>query len=325
VTGTFKANNPYNTFLLLVYGMLLKLPMFLHPKIPQPQLIDGFLYADLLKWLKPVTGGFPILYAFIAFFLLYTQAISLNKLANGLRLMQKPNYLTGMCYMLVTSLFAEWNMLSAPLIVSTLLIWVWARMSSLYNDSNAKTTLFNIGIAIGIATFFYFPAIAFAALIIFGLAIIRPFKFAEWIITLLGITTPYYFLIAWAFLTGKLSNYALPGFAITIPKFTQTRWAYIAVVIVLLIAVIGFFYVQQNFRRQLIQARKSWALIFIYLLVAVFVPFINATHTFEYWILCAMPLAALLAAAFFYPNKRIMPLIAHWLMVAFVIVISYFV
>jgi hypothetical protein len=325
VTGTFKANNPYNTFLLLVYGMLLKLPMLLHPKIPHPQLIDGFLYADLLKWLKPIAGGFPILYAVVAFFLLYTQAISLNKLANGLRLMQKPNYLTGMCYMLVTSLFAEWNMLSAPLVISTLLIWVWARMSSLYNDSNVKTTLFNIGIAIGIATFFYFPAIAFAALIIFGLAIIRPFKFSEWMIALLGITTPYYFLLAWAFLTGKLNNYALPGFAITIPKFTQTRWAYIAVVIVLLIAAIGFFYVQQNFRRQLIQARKSWGLIFIYLLVAVFVPFINATHTFEYWILCAMPLAALLAAAFFYPNKRIMPLVAHWLMVAFVMVISYFV
>jgi Family of unknown function (DUF6427) len=325
VTGTFKANNPYNTFLLLIYGMLLKLPMWLHPKVPQHQLIDGFLYKALLQWLKPIAGGFPVLYALIAFFLLYTQAVSLNKLANGLRLMQKPNYLTGMSYMLVTSLFAEWNMLSAPLIISTLLIWVWARMSSLYNDSNVQTTLFNIGIAIGIATFFYFPAIAFVVLIMFGLLIIRPFKFSEWIIALLGIITPYYFLIAWFFLTNRLSNYTLPGFALTIPKFTQTRWAYIAVIIVLLIAVIGFFYVQQNFRKQLIQARKSWNLIFLYLPVAVFIPFINATHTFEYWILCAMPLAVLLAAAFFYPTKRMIPLIVHWIMVAFVIVISYFV
>ena len=107
MTGTFKANNPYNTFLLLVYGILLKLPMFLQPKVPQVQMIDGFLYRALLKWLQPVAGGLPVIYAIIAFGLLYTQAVSFNKLVNELRLMQKPNYLTGMSYLLLTSLLTE--------------------------------------------------------------------------------------------------------------------------------------------------------------------------------------------------------------------------
>ena len=122
MTGTFKANNPYNTFLLLVYGILLKLPVFLHPAIPQPQQTDGFLYKALLKWLQPFGTTFPIIYGIIAFILLYSQAVSFNKLANELRLMQKNNYLTGMSYMLVTSLFAEWNVLSAPLIINSPLI-----------------------------------------------------------------------------------------------------------------------------------------------------------------------------------------------------------
>ena len=87
----------------------------------------------------------------------------------------------------------------------------------------------------------------------------------------------------------------------------------------------GIFYIQQNFRRQLIQARKAWNLTFLYLLVAVFVPFVNATHSFEYWILCAVPLSAFIAAAFLYPAKKWFPAVLHWLMVAFVIVISYFV
>ena len=325
MTGTFKANNPYNTFLLLVYGVLLKLPMFLQPKIPKEQLIDGFLYKAILKWMQPIAGGLPVIYAAIAFILLYTQAVSFNKLVNDLRLMQKPNYLTGMGYLLVTSLFAEWNMLSSPLIINTLLIWVWARMSGLHSDANPKTSLFNIGIAIGLATFFYFPSIAFAALIIFGLALTRPFKLAEWLIALLGIITPYYFILAAAFLADKLKGYQFPGFAVTSPKFNQTNWSYIAIITVIITAVVGVFFVQQNFRRQLIQARKSWNLIFLYLLVAVFVPFINATHTFEYWILCAVPLSALLGAAFLYPAKKIVPLVLHWVMVAFVIAISYFV
>lgn len=324
MTGTFKANNPYNTFLLLLYGLLLKLPMFLHPQVPRPQQIDGFLYKRLLEQLQPLGAGLPVIYTIIAFALLYTQAITFNKLVNEQRLMQKPNYLTGMSYLLVTSLFTEWNVLSAPLIINTLLLWVWAKMSSLHNTSNPKTVLFNIGLAIGISTFFYFPSLAFAALIIFGLVITRPFKLAEWVIALLGIMTPYYFLLAFVFLTDRWQKYVFPGFAVTTPKFNQTNWAYAAIIIVLFASIIGLIFVQQNFRRQLIHARKSWNLIFLYLIVAVFVPFINATHTFEYWILCAIPVSALVGAAFLYPNKKWFPQLLHWLMVAFVVALNYF-
>ncbi|MBL0355678.1 MAG: hypothetical protein IPP72_01780 [Chitinophagaceae bacterium] len=105
---------------------------------------------------------------------MYTQAIIFNQLANGQKLLQKPNYLIAMSYLLITSLFKEWNMLSAPLIVCSMLVWVWARMSSLNHAKNVKGALFNIGIVIGLSTFFYFPSIAFAALIIFGLVVIRP-------------------------------------------------------------------------------------------------------------------------------------------------------
>ena len=246
-------------------------------------------------------------------------------MVNEQRLMQKPNYLTGMSYLLVTSLFIEWNALSSPLIINTLLVWVWAKMSGLYNSNNPKTALFNIGIAIGICTFFYFPSLAFAALIIFGLALTRPFKLAEWLVALVGIITPYYFLLAWVFLTDRWQGYKFPGFAVTTPQFDQTRWAYAAIGIVLFTSVIGLFFIQQNLRRQLIQARKSWNLVFLYLIVAVFVPYVNATHSFEYWILCAVPLSAILGAAFLYPSKKWFPQVLHWLMVIFVVVINYFV
>jgi hypothetical protein len=325
MTGTFKANNPYNTFLLFIYGLLLKLPSFLHPTIPKPQQIDGFLYKLLLKWLEPFGHDFILIYPAITYLLLFTQAATFNRLLSEQRLMQRPNYLTGMSYLLVTSLFIEWNMLSAPLIINSLLIWVWARMSGLYNNPRPKTVLFNIGIVIGLATFFYFPSLAFAALIIFGLAITRPFKLAEWLIALLGIITPYYFLLAWVFLTDRWKGYKFPGFAVTTPKFNQTNWSYAAIVIVIMVIVMGFIFIQQNFRRQLIQTRKSWNLVFLYLVVAVFVPFINATHTFEYWILTAVPLSAIMGAAFLYPKNKWIPFVLHWLIVGFVLVISYFV
>lgn len=325
MTGIFKANNPYNTFLLLVYGLLLKLPMFLHPKIPLPQQTDGFLFKVLLKQLAPIGINIPAIYPIVTFVLLFTQAITFNKLVSDQRLTQKPNYLTGMSYLLVTSLFPEWNILSAPLVINTLLVWVWARMSGLYSNSKPQAALFNIGMVIGVSTFFYFPSIAFAALIVFGLIVTRPFRLAEWLIALFGIVTPYYFLLAYVFLTDKWKGYHLPGIAVSYPKFNKSGWELAAIIIVLFATVIGLFFIQQNFRRQLVQSRKSWNLVFLYFLVAVFIPFINATHTFQYWILCAVPLSAFVGCAFLYPSKKWFTLSLHWLMVAFVIAFSYFV
>ena len=325
MTGTFKANNPYNTFLLLVYGVFLKLPMFLHPVKPVPQLTDGFLFRQLLLQLNPIGTKLPALYPFIAFILLYTQAITFNQMANAQRLMQKPNYLVGMSYLLLTSLFKEWNVLSAPLIINTLLVWVWARMSSLNNTQKAMGMLFNIGIAIGISTFFYFPSIAFAALIILGLVLIRPFKLSEWLIALFGIIAPYYFLLSYLFLTDKWKGYKFPGVAFSLPRFYESRWALSAIIIVLFVSLVGFFFIRKNFLRQLVQTRNSWNLVFLYFFVAVSIPFINATSSFAYWILCAIPLSAFVGSAFLYPERRWFPQFLHWLMVAFVIAFSYFV
>ena len=297
--------------------------MFLHPVIPVVQQTDGYLFKTLLVKLEVL--NMPSIYPIISFFLLFTQAITFNKLANDHRLLQKPNYLTGMTYLLITSMFADWNTLSAALIVNTMLIWVWANMSGLYNNKNAKSTLFNIGVGIGISTFFYFPSIAFAILIIVGLILTRPFKLSEWIVALLGIISPYYFIFAFVFLTDNWKGYKWPVFLISLPNFYQSHYKLAAVILILLVAIIGLIYINQNFRWQLVQTRKSWNLVFLYFMVAIFIPFINATHSFQYWILCAVPLSAFIASAFLYPAKKWFPLFVHWLMVAFVLAFSYFI
>src|SRR4051812_44884371 len=103
--------------------------MFTNPEIPVPRQTDGFLFKALLAQLSTAGKSLPAIYPLISFLLLFTQAVNFNRLVNDHRLMQKPNYLTAMAYLLITSLFTEWNVLSAPLIINTLLIWVWSSMS----------------------------------------------------------------------------------------------------------------------------------------------------------------------------------------------------
>lgn len=324
MTGIFKANNPSNNFLLLLYGFVLKLPLFLHPSVPHYEMLDGFLYKALLQWIAPAGAKIPLIYGVITFFLLYIQAISINTFVNSQRLMQKNNHLPGMCYLLMTSLFADWYQLSSSIVINTLLIWVLSKLTNLHTNNSPKSSLFNAGIIIGIATFFYFPSIAFLLLIIVGLGITRPFRLPEWLMVLLGLLTPYYFLGAWLFLSGNWKGYRIPGISVTRPVFNQSGWAYTAIIFIFLTVIIGIYFIQDNMRRQVVQVRKSWNILFLYLLVALFIPFLNHSHRFDYWILAAVPVSIISGAAFLYPERKLVPGILHWGMVAVSLVVNYY-
>ena len=323
MVGIFKANNPFNPFILFVYGIILKVGWFLQPMYPVALKSDDFLFREFLIKFQALGSAMPAIYPIMAYLLIFTQAVTFNKLVNDSRLMQRPNYLPAMSYLLITSLFPEWNVLSAALIINTLLIWAWARMINLYGSPAPKTTLLNIGFLIGICTFFYFPSLIFAALLFFSLMIMRPFTLQEWIISLLGILTPWYFLLSYLYLTGKLHGYHLPQFAVTTTIFHQSHWTMAAVVIVIVGFLMGSYYIKGNLGRQVVHVRKSWSVMVVYLIVAAFVPFINATHTLQDWILTAVPLSAFIGGAFLYSPKRWVTFSLHWVMVAFVIIISY--
>ncbi len=323
MTGIFKANNPSGNAILFIYAIVLKLPMFLHMRSPQLQPLDGVLYKSILQVFNPIAAVFSPTYSILTFILLLAQAIGFNNIVNTQRLHKQNNYLTGMSYLLITSLFSDWFSFSAPLIVNTFMIWIWAKLCTLYNNPHPKATIFNIGLVAGIAAFIYFPSITFLLLIFVGIAIARPFRLQEWLTVLVGIITPLYFFAALLFLTGNVGNYKYPGFHFSYPRFFGNRWAYAALFIVMLATAIGFYFVNNNMRRQVVQTRKSWQLLFLYIIVAATVPFINAAINFSYWILLAVPLSPVIAAAFFYPQKKIVATILHWVMFGIFVAIGF--
>jgi hypothetical protein len=322
VTGTFKANIPYNQFLLLLYGFLLKLPMFISPVVPSASKSDAFLYKELLAFLLPLGKGFPFIYSIIAFFLLYFQALSLNRMVNQQRLLPKPNYLTGMFYLLITSIFPGWYGLHAALIAATLLIWILSKLCTIGNDPKIKFTLLNIGMVAGICTFFYFPAIIYVLLILAALAITRTFKLPEWLMVFLGIGTPYYFLWAWLFLTGGPSNLLAPTFAMSKVIVPTSIWSWVAISLLLVLLAVGIVFIQKSMRRLLVQSRKNWTVIYLFLLLAMIIPFLNKQPALYYWMLSSIPLSAIAAAAFFFPERKWFSFVVHWGLVAMIVVLG---
>ncbi len=325
MTGIFRQKNPANIIILLVFGVLIKLPVFLHPHIPHSNPADGRLFRVVLDFLQPYGEKAPVIYPLLAFSFLYLQAVLLTAFINNQRMMSRPNYFPGMAYMLITTLFPEWNYFSAPLLVNFILVLILSRLFKIYGQPVALGTVFNIGLSLGLASFLFFPSVTFIIWILLALAVMRPFRLNEWIVCMLGVTTPFYFYAVYLFVDNQWSWSAIwPAFGFRIPDVRQTVWLAGSVFLLAVPFLAGGYYIQESLRRMLIQVRKGWSLILLFLLGALLIPFVNSTDTFENWIIAAIPLAAFHACTYLYASLRIIPLLLFWLTVAFIIGYQYF-
>jgi hypothetical protein len=324
VIGIFKQKNPGNALLLLIYALVLKFSIFLHPQLPVLKKEDNYLYRFILSGLHSLFHSFAFPYALLTFLLMFTQATLFNSICNYHKLFPKPNFLPGMSYVLVTSLIPDWNHFSAPLLVNSIMIWSWYRMIGLYNNNRPVTAIFNIGLLAGLATLLYIPAMAFSLLVMFVLIIMRPFRVQEWLVGFLGFTSPYYFLLLVLYFANQLNwNNVVPKITFTLPALPDSIPVTLGILLLVVPFIIGGYFVQNNLNKMLIQVRKSWSLLLMFLIVAVLVIVLNKAGTYENWIVTAVPFAAFHAAAYYYPARKAVSLALHWISFGFVMVVNY--
>jgi hypothetical protein len=324
VIGIFKQKNPANLFILFVIGILIKLPMFLAPQKAIVHPSDGALYDLIIGFLDPVAKSFTLLYPILTYALLFMQALLLTTFINNQRMTNKSTYLPGLAYILITSLLPEWNYFTAPLLVNTILMYVLSGLFGIYNRQNVRGAIFNIGLLLGIAAFLFVSSLAFVLWVWLAMAIMRPFRLTEWLISVLGVTTPFYFYAIYLVITGHWSwEVFLPTMHLGLPSLKQSAWLAGSVFLVMVPFLAGGYYVQENLRRMLINVRKGWSLLLLFLLTAMLVPFINPGNSFENWVVGMLPLAAFHGCAYLYSTWRPFPYILFWITVAFIVAYQY--
>lgn len=321
--GVFKQKSPGNALLLLIYALMLKFPMFLHPALPLKQSGDHYLYSIFVRALESIHLP-AIVYSLFAFVLLLGEALLFNRICNAQKMIAKPTYLPAMAFILVTSLFTEWNQFSAPLIVNFFLILIFYRMMVLYNVPRAGNMIFNIGLLLGVVTLLYHPAVVFIILVFFALFIMRPFRVQEWVISILGITMPYYFLALVLYFTNQWHwKHILPAVSFNLPRMPTSIFTTVSIVLLVIPFVVGGYFVQNNLNKILIQVRKGWSLLLLFLIISLSVILIHGGSDYVNWILCVVPISAFHAAAYFYPLHKNFPLILHWITFAYAIYLNY--
>ena len=281
---------------------------------------DGFLWQWMIKAMGVANRQHSVVFGICILMLVFIQTIVINQLVITQRLFSKVNYLTGMCFLILYGLFIQKIAFSSSLVSCTILLVTLNKVCSLQNAPNPKTTIFNVAISIGIASMFYFPAILFALVLLLSMIINRPFRMAEWLLMFVGFITPYYFFIAVVFLLDLTFNSQFLYLGIFPQQFKWSTSELISAILLLILLISGIYFSQQNMRRLLVQSRKAWSLLILWLFIGATMPFFNSVSDYGAIFFVAPPLATILTAFFYYYPKNWVVLFFHWLLVGMTVI-----
>jgi hypothetical protein len=312
VVFLFRDKSIVNIFFLAV----LSIGVHLHFMTAAPVVVyhdgDGILSMLLKDYLGGMQGaGLFVIYHLV----ILLQAIRLNMVLSELRMFHNNTYTSAMAYVLLSGIVPQWCTISPALMANFLVIWIFIKLTRLYNNASPKTLLFNTGLIIGLSVICYHPTAILIGVVLFALMVVRPFRLAEWVILLMGILLPYYFLFGILFLQDKLPQFTsfIPYLRLNLPVGSWTTALVVQLVVLLLMMIFGLIYWQLTHRRMVIQIRKTWGIMMVMLFVLLPIPFIFMQAGMESAFMALVPLAAFSSNAFSVPRRLALPNILFWL------------
>jgi len=307
-------------------AIFLKLAILIHPETALTVSGSQVVWLKVAGFLEMLLGRSPFLVTFFALVNLFGQAIFLNQVANRHHLFPKSTYLPALTYILLTSLVREWNYLSAALVSNWLLLAMLSAMLQLYSAADVRKKIFNIGCYISLAAMLIFPHIGFVLLLLLALGILRPFKAAEWMVGLLGIITPFYFLAGILYLTGDLGlmrHLISAGFSLP-ERPAQPEPVLAALSLVVLLTGAGFFYLNGFMSRMLFQNKKWWWVVIAGLPIGILAGMFTVAKGYNQWMAALVPAAFVMANIWFEERRKWISTVFFYLFAAVVIFVQWY-
>ena len=254
--------------------------------------------------------------------LLVTQALRLNMVMQDLRMLSSVNYVPAMTYILLSGLLMKSDLITETLVSNSLTLWMFIKLSRLYNNPEPKTLLFNIGLISGISILLFHPLSILIVVVLFALAVVRPFRIAEWLVLLLGILLPYYFVFVLLYLNdawSTASNY-LPAITFGSPLVGSANLYLVNLGFVLFAILVGLYQLQLHVGRLVIQIRKNWGVIMVLLFILMISPFIFSSLGAQILLMGLVPLSATISNGYSNPKSLLLPNFLFWTALGLIII-----
>ena len=188
------------------------------------------------------------------------------------------------------------------------------KLFRLYDQSQPKTLEFNIGLIVGGSILLYEPIAILIPVVLFALTIIRPFRITEWLVLMMGIVLPFYFIFTFVYLTNNAAHFTqfLPKLDWKNPLVRPELNVVIALVVISIQFLVGVYFWQEQQSRFIIQVRKYWGVLLLMLVFTSFQPIIFSVQALYASAVVITPLACFISFGYTAPKRLLIPNILFW-------------
>ncbi|MFN5704727.1 MAG: DUF6427 family protein [bacterium] len=319
----FKTQEPFNLIILLILAFGIRLPYLLNSE-PIPVFNYNEPFSSFLF------NNFPDLWTNKLFNTIFTTLIYfsigiwLNKIINDYGLLFKNTLLPALVFIIITAIFPTFYTMDAAILIIFLQLLLFITVIKLFKTNQGAQKCFDAGVIVALASLFYFPAIAWIVLVWFSLIIFRPFVWREWVSSILGVLTLYIFLAFYYYWTNRWDDFLLlwsplKGSFWQINVFPR-RSDYLPLFPIVLILIIAFNKLFENFYKNVLLVRKVQQIMVISILITAFSYYIKPSFKINHFILLAAPMTLFLSYYFLVAKKMWVAEGLLWLMIISVIV-----
>ncbi|MEM9991643.1 MAG: hypothetical protein AAF738_07765 [Bacteroidota bacterium] len=206
----------YVFYLLLLRGLSLILPEYFTWEIQS----SGFLSFPVLEWLDTQTYWIEEV---LSFGLLLFQAMFITLSLRRHRLLSEDLLIPGALYLLVVNALPAFHEVSPMLLANTFLLIGVDQLITTYRNQNCADHLFNVGLAVAIASFFHFSYLTFLLLGFLGLGSLRLFRLREFLMIWSGAVVAYFLAGVYWFWMDGLEHFLQVQFLDNITFFSFVR------------------------------------------------------------------------------------------------------
>ncbi len=300
---------------ILRAGHVFFAPDIIHLQITEPVILTFFPQVAKMTFAPQVS-------MLLAGLVVLAQAVLVNYLINFYNLLGRPSFLPALMYVVLSGLFTPFLTLSVPLLCNFIVIWILFKLFELYKTEDSRSLAYDMGMLVASGSLIYLPFTYLILAVWFGFIIFRPFDWREWVGSLIGYGTIYFFVAVVYYLTDRLPMlhqiWSPLGSTFQAPQLLD-KYDLLLIIPVLIILVLGTFKLQENFFKSYVLIRKAFQLLFFMVILTGVSFYVRPQFGLDHFLLCAVPVAIFFAYYFLYANMRWMYESLFFLLIASII------
>lgn len=198
----FRTNQFYGAIWLLLYFVVLSAWAWVVLDVERPPVVQHPLFERVFSFL----GEGKSAWLLAGMGVIFISGLYANYAHNRFALFDSETHITGAFYLLPACLLAPFLFFNPATLATMLLVLAIMQVFKVYNEPLAAKPIFNSGLLIGTAVMFYSPFVVMALWLLVALSMLRNFTPREWLITIIGLLTPYWIAFGTFFLIDE-SNF----------------------------------------------------------------------------------------------------------------------